>query len=183
MTAGAALAAAIGDVLAEWAESGYWPPRPDQPRLTAAMHANHCHPDFTYAITTGWTATPPVGGGWVENSDHPQHGWGRKPQSTSWMWRRPKASDGPERPQGAVPTQPPRPGPENPPTTLSGPVGHIGGESGVGHATPDDPHAPAAASQSPEHPHPACTTPERGVKPPYDAPSGQQREIPTWRQL
>lgn len=95
---GPLVAEAIGGVLAEWRRTGYYPPPPadellvENHALTAALHANHCHPDFTYAITTGATALPPsarFGSGWEPNVDHPQHGWGRKPSSTSWMWRRP----------------------------------------------------------------------------------------------
>lgn len=61
-------------------------------RLTAALHAHQCHPDWTYAITTGGSPLPPSGQwgtGWEPNTDSPGHGRGTKPANTWWFWRRP----------------------------------------------------------------------------------------------
>jgi hypothetical protein len=60
-------------------------------RLTAALHANQCHPDWTYAITTGGSPVlPPAqfGVAWEPNTDPPMHGRGTKPANTWWFWRR-----------------------------------------------------------------------------------------------
>ena len=66
-------------------------------RLTTALHANHCHPDFEYWITTGGSPTPPgawLGRGWEENPESPGHAKGVRPADTHWCWRRPRDPEG-----------------------------------------------------------------------------------------
>lgn len=70
-------------------------PASELARLTAALHANTCHPDWIYLYTFVAVSVPPAslhGSGWVENLEDPRHGGGIAPTLT-WSWRRPKTTE------------------------------------------------------------------------------------------